>query len=97
MPSFETSRHDPLLILGFLLLGLSGWQSFVIYRRLAGIGYRWQKYREVWPLIGTMPLVYLHLNARKQKGWRAWPAYLVWIFAVTGIAALVTGLFRLRG
>jgi hypothetical protein len=90
-------RHDPLLIVGLLLVGLSGWLSFVVYRRLAQNGYEWPGYRESWPLIGTMPLAYLYLRARKENGWSPWPAYSIWICLITGLAALVAGLFRLPG
>jgi hypothetical protein len=88
-------EQQPLLVLGFLLLGLSGWQSFVVLRRLVDSGYSWRGYRATWPMIGTMPLAYLYLKARKQNGWSPWPAYLIWIFAISGSAALVAGLFRL--
>jgi hypothetical protein len=93
----EMVRHDPLVVIGFVLIGLSGWQSFVIYRRLATSGYKWRGYREAWPLIGTMPIAYLYLKERKENGWSPWPAYLIWIFAVGGTAALVVGLFHLAG
>jgi hypothetical protein len=91
----EMVRHDPLVVIGFLLIGLSGWQSFVIYRRLAESGYKIRGYFAMWPTIGTMPLAYLHLKHRSQRGWSAWPAYLVWLLTVAGTAALVAGLFRL--
>jgi hypothetical protein len=93
----EMMRQDPLVVIGFLLIGLSGWQSFVIYRRLSASGYKWRGYREAWPLIGTVPVAYLYLKARKENGWSAWPAYLIWISAIAGISALVVGLFRLSG
>ena len=91
----EIAHHDPLVILGFILIGLSGWPSFVIYRRLAQSGYKWEGYRKAWPLITTVPLAYLYLRERKQRGWSAWLAYTVWLSTVAGITALVVGLFRL--
>jgi hypothetical protein len=92
----EMVRHDPLMIVGLLLVGSSSWLSVVVLRRLLDNGYKFRGYFEMWPMIGTMPLAYLHLQARKQNGWSAWPAYLIWIFAIAGLAALVAGLFRLR-
>ena len=91
----EMARHDPLLIVAFLLIGASGWLSFVVVRRLSECGYKTGGFVSSWPLIGTMPLAYLHLKARTQRGWSPWPAYLIWIFALAGIAALVAGLFLL--
>jgi len=91
----EMAQHDPLMIVGLLLIGASGWLSFVVFKRLNETGYKSGGYAASWPLIGTMPLAYLNLKARKQRGWSPWPAYLIWIFAVTGIAALVAGLVLL--
>ena len=48
-------------------------------------------------MIATVPLAHLYLKARKQKGWSPWPAYLIWIYLVMGLAAFVAGLFRLQG
>jgi hypothetical protein len=93
----DMARHAPLVIVGFLLIGLSGWVSFIIYRRLAQSGYKWDAYSEVWPFISTLPLAYLYLRGRKQRGWSAWPAYIVLLSAVGGITPLVVGLFRLPG
>jgi len=90
-------RHDPLLIVGLLLIGLSSWLSFVVFRRLQECGYRWRGYIASGPMIGTMPLAYLYLKERKRRGWSPWPAYLIWIFLITGLAALVAGAFRLPG
>jgi hypothetical protein len=91
----EMARHDPLLIVAFLLIGASGWLSFVVFRRLIEHGYKTGGFSASWPLIGTMPLAYLYLKARKERGWSPWPAYFIWIFAVAGIAAMVAGLFLL--
>src|SRR5258706_1162808 len=91
----EFTEHDPQAVLGFLLIGLSGWQSFVVLRRLEECGYKMHGLPTVW--IVTMPLAYLNLGDRYQRGWSVWPAYLVWASAVVGMVALVTGLFRLPG
>jgi len=99
MSDFKTSiqfvAQNPLPVVGFLLIGLSGRQSFVVLRRLLGGGYRWRDCFPMWPYMGTTPIAHLYLKARKQNGWSPWPAYLIWIFLVVGVAALVAGLFRL--
>jgi len=87
--------HDPLAVLWFLLIGLSGWQSFVVLRRLSESGYKMHGLPTVW--IVTMPLAYLNLRDKSQYGWSVWPAYIVWASAVVGMVALVTGLFRVPG
>jgi hypothetical protein len=88
-------KQAPLLTLGLLLLGLSGWLSLVVLRRLTETGHKTRGYFEMWPMIGTIPVAYLYLKERSQRGWPAWPAYLIWIFAIAGLAALVAGLFQL--
>jgi hypothetical protein len=93
----EMVRHDPLLIVGLLLVGVSGWLPFVVLRRLMESGYKWPGYGASWPMIGTVPVAYLYLKARRQKGWSPWPAYSIWICLITGLVALVAGLFRLPG
>ncbi|HXO31117.1 MAG TPA: hypothetical protein VN901_02055 [Candidatus Acidoferrales bacterium] len=88
----ETS---PLAVLGFLLLGLAAWQSFVVFRRLEESGHKMYGLPTVWMV--TMPLAYLNLSDKSRRGWSAWPAYLVWSSAVAGIVVLAIGLFRLFG
>jgi hypothetical protein len=77
-------RHDPLVVLGFLLVGLSAVLSFIVFRRLATCGYKTGGYFAMWPMIVTVPLAYLHLKARSQHGWSAWPAYLIWFPQLPG-------------
>ena len=48
------TEHDPLAVLGFLLLGLAGWQSFVVLRRLEESGHKMHDLPTVWMV--TMPL-----------------------------------------
>jgi len=86
-------RHDPLLILGLLLIGLSSWLSLVVLRRLQESGYKWHGYVVSLGRSGTIPLAYLYLKARKKEGWSPWPAYLIWICLITGLAAVIGGLF----
>jgi hypothetical protein len=90
-------RHDPLVVLGFLLVGLSAVLSFIVFRRLATCGYKTGGYFAMWPMIVKVPLAYVYLKARSQHGWSAWPAYLVWLSGAAGMATLVVGLFRLPG
>ena len=87
------TEHDPLAVLGFLLLGLSGWQSFVVLRRLEESGHKMNGLPTVWMV--KMPLVYLNLRDKSRRGWSAWPAYFVWASAIAGIVILAIGLFRL--
>ena len=91
------AEQNPLAAAGLLLIGLSGWQSFVVLRRLTESGYKFPGVVAMWPMIVTMPLAYLRLKHRSQRAWSAWPAYLIWFFAVGGVASLVAGLFQLAG
>jgi hypothetical protein len=86
------ARHDPLVVLGFLLFGLCGWASAHIQLKLVRAGYD----RPVsGRLMVTFPRKYLEVSA--QHGWSPWPAYLVWISVLAGAASLAVGLFRLPG
>src|SRR4029077_6689948 len=84
------ARHDPLVVLGFLLFGLCGWASAHILLKLVRAGYD-------GPVSGrpivTLPRKYLEVRA--AHGWSPWPAYLVWISVLAGAASLAVGLFRL--
>src|SRR5258708_33434565 len=91
------ARQDPLLIVGLFLLGFHVWLSMIVLRRLLGSGYKPSGFIAMWPMIGTMPLAYLHLRDKTKHGWSPWTAYLIWVTALAGIAALVAGLFRLPG
>jgi hypothetical protein len=89
----EMAKHDPLLMLGFCLIGAGGFfSSRVLLRmnraKLFGIrDWRWDSnYR--------LPMNYL--KVRKARGWSAWPVYLMGICFALGTFALILGLFLLQ-
>jgi hypothetical protein len=88
----ETTRHDPLAILGFLLLGAFAVLFFNMHLRLRAAGYK----THAFPLLGhDWRVAGEYLRARKQQGWSPWPGYLLWPCFFLRIAALAAGLFLL--
>jgi hypothetical protein len=86
----ELVRHDPLAVLGFLLLGASAVLHFHVETKLSDAGIRGRYFNG---LNLRAPVEYLRV--RREQGWWAWPAYLVWPLLFCGIVLLVVGLFRL--
>jgi hypothetical protein len=88
-------EHDPMAVLGFILIGASAVMAFRLHRKLLEVGkdtsYLFLRipHTAVW----TIPRAYL--RARSKHGWSAWPAYAMWLCAVSGIVLLVAGIFRL--
>jgi hypothetical protein len=88
------AKHDPLAILGFLLIGSFSVLFFHIQNKMQTIGYK-PHYFHALLYDGKLPIEYL--KVRKQHGWPAWPAYLVWPCLGLGIVSLLVGLIRLQG
>lgn len=85
-------RHDPLAIVGFLLLGASAVLFVHIQFKMRQVGYKtYPPFAR--PYDWTLPLEYLRI--RSKHGWSPWPAYLAWPCLGIGILVLVLGLFRL--
>jgi hypothetical protein len=87
-------RHDPMAIIGLLLIGTSGVLFFHVLCKTTMVGHHLpSNFFEFKGIIWTVPLAYL--RARSRQGWSAWPAYLIWPFGLAGSVLLVLGLFRL--
>jgi hypothetical protein len=90
---FYMTRHDPLAILGFLLLGTFGVLFVHIQFKMKSVGYK------TYPTFSRpsdwgLPAKYL--KVRSQHGWSAWPVYLLWPSLILGVGSLVIGLFLLQ-
>jgi hypothetical protein len=89
----DMAQHDPLAILGFLLIATSSVLFIQIQFKMREIGYKtYPMFNR--PIDWILPAEYLRV--RRRQGWSPWPAYLVWPSLVFGMVALVVGLFRLR-
>jgi hypothetical protein len=57
--------------------------------RVSGFGYKWTLLEG-----GAFDYRKYH-QERKQRGWSAWPVYLMWAAAILGIALLIAAFFAL--
>jgi len=78
-----------LLFAGICLIGSSSAILMDLYFRLRRIGINTSN----WILIDKVPREYL--RCRKQHGWPAWPAYLMWPLLIAGAVLLILGAIRL--
>ncbi len=84
-------RHDPLAIIGLLLIGASGILRFRMYSKLESLGVK-------VPRTISLPLTYhfwlsqTYLLHARAGSWSPWPAYLMWLCLAAGILLLVLGL-----
>jgi hypothetical protein len=87
-------RHDPMPVVGFLLVGAAAVLSFHLQRKPQAAGERNLNQLIAIPntTLWTLPRAYL--EARSRHGWSAWPAYAVWGCIASGLALLVAGLAR---
>jgi hypothetical protein len=90
-------RHDPMVVIGFILIGASAVLVFRLHRRLLEVGHDTSHQFLRIPNTAVWTVPYTYLKARSKHGWSAWPAYLLWLCVVSGIILLIAGLFRLRG
>ena len=88
-------RRDPIVVMGFILIGASAVLAFRLHRKLLEVGQDTSYLFLSIPstAIWTVPRAYL--KARSRHGWSAWPAYLMWLGVISGVTLLVAGLFRL--
>jgi hypothetical protein len=89
----EMARHDPMALLGFLLIGAFAVLFFRVQFKMQKAGYKTYDVFVSSRKYG-MPTEYLRI--RKQHGWSPWPAYLLWPCLLAGIALLIAGLLRLQ-
>ena len=87
-------RHDPLAVLGFLLVGAFSVLFIHVQFKMREVGYATNPFF-ARPYDWGLPAKYLKI--REQHGWSPWPVYLMWLCLALGVAALVGGLFLLPG
>src|SRR5262249_35093908 len=80
-----------MLVLGAVLLGVGGILDSMFRLRMARIGYKWALLRG-----GAFDYSRYH-RARKERGWVAWPVYVMWVAVACGIALLIAGFFSYFG
>jgi hypothetical protein len=86
------ARHDPLAILGLLLVCTFAVLFTHVQFKMRAVGYKTYP-AFARPYDWTLPAEYL--KVRSKHGWSPWPVYLMWPCLVVGIIILVIGLFRL--
>lgn len=85
------ARHDPLIILGFCLIGVGGVLSFHVLlkmNRAKLFGFADWRYDSGYKLPSE------YLKVRKERGWSPWPAYLIWPLYILGALVLILGLLQ---
>jgi hypothetical protein len=90
---FYMTRHHPMVVLGFLLIGTFSVLFVHIQFKMRSIGYKTYPLRSR-PSDWGLPAKYL--KVRSQNGWSPWPAYLLWPSLALGLVSLVVGLFHLH-
>jgi len=88
-------KHDPMAVLGFVLIGASAVLAFRLHRKLLEVGKDTSHLLTRIPNTAVWSVPRAYLKARSKHGCSAWPAYAMWLCAVSGIVLLVAGLFRL--
>ena len=89
-------KHDPCVIGGLLLVGLSSVLFMHIQLKMLKLGYKSYTFFKINPTAVNgwdMPAEYLRV--RSKYGWSAWPVYLLWPSMLVGLAILVFRLFKL--
>ena len=92
----EMLRHDPALVFGFLLVGL----SVVLYNHMqmnmVREGYK-PSYSFFMPPVSAKVWTSLteYWRVRSKHGWSPWPAYLICPSFFVGVALLFFGMFHL--
>ncbi len=80
-----------MLISGLVLIGVAAILDSVLRIRMTRIGYKWSLFEG-----GAFDYSKYH-QVREQRGWSAWPVYLMWAAVISGIALLIVGFFALFG
>ena len=82
-------RHDPLPVLGFVLIGAGSVMWWHLHLAMVRAGYKTRMFQQLPNDIG-LPGRYLKVGMR--HGWSAWPAWLVWPCLLFGTVFLIAGL-----
>jgi hypothetical protein len=86
-------RDDPMVALGFVLLGTFSVLFVHIQFKMRSVGY---KTNPLFSRPSDWELPAMYLKLRSQHGWSPWPVYLLWPSLILGIGSLVIGMFRLQ-
>ncbi len=82
--------HDPIVILGFVLIGAAGFLFIHVQVKMSRAGYE----TYVWSARKwDTPTEYLRVRAK--HGWSPWPVYLIGPCMLFGLLALIFGLIHL--
>lgn len=87
------ARHDPVAVVGLLLIGCAGVLFFHIQLKMIRAGYKTSYGKPLTAQGWDTPGQYLKVC--EKHGWSPWPVYLLAPCTLLGAAALVFGLFRL--
>jgi hypothetical protein len=87
-------QKNPLVVVGLLLVGLSGLMLTRIQLTMLKSGYKFPYLKYLTKRNWEIPQDYL--KQRAKHGWSPWVAYLIWPVAFIGVVCLVIGLFRLQ-
>jgi hypothetical protein len=89
-------KHDPAVVAGFLLIGVSSLLYFHVQLKMVRAGYKTSFDVLRGPLSAKgLETPSTYLKVRSEHGWSAWPIYLYLPTLISGIGLLVFGLFRL--
>lgn len=88
--------HNPLAALGFLLIGASGVLFCHVLLKLERAGDKTYRQGLYLPVAVWFSLPRAYLRHARLGHWSAWPLYLAWLCAGSGLVALVIGLLRLQ-
>ncbi len=93
----EMLRHDPALVLGFLLVGVSAVLYNHMQMNMVREGYKPSYSFFIPAVISPKAWTSLteYLRVRSKHGWSPWPAYLIWPSFFVGVALLLFGMFHL--
>ncbi len=72
-------------------MGVAAILDSFLRERMTRIGYRWALLEG-----GAFDYSEYH-RERKQRGWSAWPVYLMWVATISGIALVIAGFFAVFG
>jgi len=87
-------QKNPLVIVGFIFIGTFAVLLAHIQLKMVRAGNKLPYGRYLTKRGWGASFEYLKI--RGERGWSAWPAYLMWPAAIIGVVCLVIGLFRLQ-
>ena len=86
-------QHDPLPVIGFLLIGASSVLWFRVLSKVQRAGEKAPGYE--FPFSFQLWLSGTYLQKARLGSWSPWPAYLMWFSLASGVASLIVGLLLL--